>query len=262
MTGQSELLIEIRGNVLWLTVNRPASRNALSRATLAALGSALAAHADHPLLKAAVVTGSGTQAFAAGGDLKELGVVRTEEEAGSFFDESCDALDQLRGFPVPTVAALNGTALGGGAELAMACDFRVASPDATIGYIQARLAISCGFGGGADLVRLLGPGAALAHGLRAEALGAAEALSMGLVDRVVSQGMTLEEGVHQFLGAMLRHPVQVIRAYKAFATAHRTGQPPSVRRALERECFVQTWVHADHWQAVEAVTRKMQEKAR
>lgn len=260
MTAYRNLLVEIRDEVLWVRINRPNSRNALSRETLAEIGRAFAAHAEASI-KAAVITGAGSDAFAAGGDLKELAAVRTAEQVGEFFDESSRAVDEVRRFPWPTVAALNGMAIGGGAELAVACDFRVAVPTASLGFIQARLNISCGFGGGQDLVRLLGPAAAMAEGLRAETLTAAQAHEHGLIDEVATDGESLEQCVDRFLRPMLRQKPQVIRAYKAFAQAAREGLAPQQRRALEREWFVRTWTHDDHWTAVDAITRKWQEKS-
>jgi len=260
MAGYRNLLVEIREEVLWVTIDRPHARNALSRETLDEIGRAMRIHADADI-KAAVITGAGSDAFAAGGDLKELSAVRTEEDVGAFFDESSRAVDEVRNFPIPTVAALNGVALGGGAELAMACDFRVAAPTASLGFIQARLNISCGFGGGQDLIRLLGPAAGMAEGLRAETLSAVQSLERGLVDQVAIDGESLDQCVLRFLQPILRQKPQVIRAYKAFASAARQALDPSQKRALEREWFVRTWTHDDHWAAVDVITRKWQEKS-
>jgi enoyl-CoA hydratase len=260
MTGFQNLLVEVREDVLWVRINRPHARNALSRETLGEIGRVFRAHAA-AAIKAAVITGEGSDAFAAGGDLKELSLLRTEEDVGAFFDESSRAVDEVRRFPLPTVAALNGMALGGGAELAVACDFRVAVPTASLGFIQARLNISCGFGGGQDLIRLLGPAAGMAEGLRAETLSAAQALERGLVDQVASDGESLDQCVLRFLQPILRQKPQVIRAYKAFASAARQALDPAQRRALEREWFVRTWTHDDHWAAVDVITRKWQEKS-
>lgn len=259
MSGYRNLLVETRDEVLWVRINRPQSRNALSRETLREIGGVFSAHANAPL-KAAVLVGEGADAFAAGGDLKELASVRAEADVAGFFDESSQAIDEVRRFPMLTLAALNGMALGGGAELAVACDFRVASPTATIGYIQARLNISAGFGGGSDLLRLLGTARGMAEALRARPLSAQEALAAGLVDAVAGEQETLEQCVRGFLQPMLRQTPQVIRAWKAFANASRAGLPEAQRRQLERDWFVRTWMHDDHWTAVDAITRKWQEK--
>ncbi len=248
--------VERRGVVLWLTVDRPARRNALSRDTLAEIGARLAAATDDEALAAAVVTGAGEEAFAAGGDLKELALVRSEEAAAEFFDCAAAALDEVRRFPVPVVAALNGVALGGGAELALACDYRVAADHAAIGYIQARLGISSGFGGGADLMRRIGPAAAMRLGLSARVLTAAEALALGVIDDVAGADEPLAAAVGRFLEPMVRQRPQVIRAYKALAIAERNKLPAEQQRAVEREWFVRTWTHPDHWAAVETLERK------
>jgi enoyl-CoA hydratase len=261
MTGPYEnLLAEMRDGVLWLRINRSGSRNALSRATLAELGRACAANAAEPTLKAAVLIGEGSDAFAAGGDLKDFAELRTAEQAFELFDMASGALDEVRRFPVPVVAALNGMALGGGAELALACDFRVAAAHATIGYVQARLAISCGFGGGADLMRLLGPSRALRHGLTAATLDARQAQAAGLVDEVAAAGESLQECTARFLAPILVQKPQVIRAYKAMAIAERLGLPLEARRAVERSWFSSTWTHADHWTAVDRLMQKRQER--
>lgn len=250
--AHENLSVERRDAVLWVCIDRQKSRNALSRRTLAELGQAFEAHADDPGLKAAVIRGAGDQAFAAGGDLKELVGVRTAEGAGEVFDLACAALDHVRRFPVPVVAALNGVALGGGAELAVACDFRVAAAHARIGFIQGRLNISTGFGGGTDLMRLLGPARGLATVLNAEDLDAHQAHALGLVDEIAQPGETLEQCIDRFLRPVLRQAPQAIRAFKALALASRLGLPEPERRRIERDWFVDTWVRPEHWQAVEA----------
>lgn len=204
--------------------------------------------------------GEGREAFAAGGDLKELNGLRAAEDVAAFFDFASNALDQIRNFPMPTVAALNGKALGGGAELALACDFRVAAAHASIGYIHATLNICCGFGGGADLMRALGASGGLLRGLYADTLDAHAALSLHLVDQVSSDGEPLADCVMRFLAPMLKQNVQVIRAYKAMAIAERQGLGMQQRRAIEREGFKGTWTSAAHWSAVESIERKRRER--
>jgi enoyl-CoA hydratase len=156
------------------------------------------------------------------------------------------------------VAALNGVALGGGAELALACDFRIAAAHARIGYIQATLNICSGFGGGADLMRLLGHRRGLLHGLKAEVLGAADAIAFGLLDEVALPGESLEDCVDRFLRPMLGRTPQVIRAYKAMALAERQLLSGDKRRDIEREWFCRTWAHDDHWSAVDQWAQQKQ----
>jgi enoyl-CoA hydratase len=142
-------------------------------------------------------------------------------------------------------------ALGGGAELALACDFRVAARHASIGYVHAALAITSGFGGGIDLMRLLGPAHGLLHALRAEALDAAEALRAGLLDAVAQDGETLEACLARFLEPILRRAPQVARGYKAIALAEKLGEPLERRVQIHEECFARSWTHPDHCAALE-----------
>lgn len=245
------LRVACANGVLTVCIDRPGARNALSRAVLRELGRAFGAEQAPPDLKAAVLTGTGVDAFASGGDLKELHVVRSAEQAASVFELATTALDAIRDFPVPVIAALNGVALGGGAELALACDFRIAVPHASIGYIQPRLNITSGFGGGADLMRVLGPSRGLLHALRARPLDAHAAQAAGLVDEVAQDGEPLSACVERFLEPVLRLTPNVIRAFKAMAMAERRGASLEQRRALEKQWFLATWTHEDHWSAVE-----------
>jgi enoyl-CoA hydratase len=185
---------------------------------------------------------AGDRSFAAGGDIKELAGLRTLAEATKMAEDAKRALAAVRDMPVPVVAVLNGDALGGGAELALACDFRVAAAHARIGFIQGRLNISTGWGGGIDLVRRVGPSVALRLMARAELLSAAEALRTGLVDEVAGDGEGLDETVQRFVAPMLVQSPQVLRAFKAVV---RTGSPE-----VETRLFAETWIHDDHWSAV------------
>ena len=165
--------------VFRVIINRAEKRNALSRAVLDDLRRMFEAHATDESLRVATLTAAGSQSFAAGGDLRDLASVRTLEDAVAMATQARTALDAIRRFPVPVVAALNGVALGGGAELAVACDLRIAAAHAGIGFVQGQLNISTGWGGGIDLMRLLGPARALAVLGRGEVLGAAQAHALG-----------------------------------------------------------------------------------
>jgi len=247
------VIAEVAGSVLNVTVNRPDKRNALSRAVLADLKRAFTEFAGASELRIAVLRGAGDKSFAAGGDLRDLASVRTHEEARRMAEEAHDALDAIRCFPVPVVAALNGDALGGGAELAVACDFRVAASHVHIGFIQGRLNIATAWGGGADLMRLAGVTNALRLLAASERLDAAGAQRLGLVDAVGAPGEPLQALTDRFIAPFLQQVPQVLRAFKALATAVRRGLPSPEIRALETHHLVETWVHPDHWHAADNI---------
>ena len=249
--ARTNLVVETRDSVLRVRIDRAQKRNALSTVVLGELAEVFTAYASDSALRAAVLTGTGDKAFAAGGDLREFARIRDEKGARELFDGASRALGAVRSFPVPVVAALNGLAIGGGAELAVACDFRIAASHAAIGFVQARLNISSGFGGGTDLMRLLGPSRALACALRAEIVPAEKAKAIGLVDEVAATGEALDDCVARFLEPMLRRAPQVIRSYKAMALAERLGLPAQARWETERTGLVTTWLHPDHWAAAD-----------
>lgn len=247
----ANLEVTIRDAVVTVRINRPEKRNALSRAVLTELREAFTGHAGNEALRVAVLTAAGDKSFAAGGDLKEFAALRSRADAEALFTLANRALDAVRCFPVPVVAALNGTAVGGGAELALACDFRVAAAHASIGFVHGKLAISSGFGGGTDLMRLLDPRLALMHMLQAQALDAQQARMLGLLDEMASPGETLEACVARFVAPITQRPSQVVRAMKAQALAARMGRSRAECERTELEGFVRTWTHSDHWAAAD-----------
>lgn len=238
--------------VLWLTIDRPQRRNALSLDCLDALGQAFRACASRDELKLVVVRGAGDKAFAAGGDLQEFDTLRTPDDARGIFDRAAVALDAVRACPVPVVAALNGIALGGGAELALACDYRVAAAHARIGFVQATLGITSGFSGGQSLRARLGPARALRLLAQAQVLTAAQARECELVDHICAPGQELERGVLEFAAPFLEREPHLLRALKqAVCAAGDLG----AQRAHEREAFAATWAHALHWDCVQRLQR-------
>lgn len=243
------------GGLLTVTINRPRKRNALSREALAALEAAFDEAARDPDIRCAVVTAAGEASFAAGGDLKDLAEIRTDAEARAFAAEAKATLGAIRDFPVPVVAAVNGDALGGGAEVAIAADMRVFAPHARIGFIQGRLAITTAWGGASDLLRLVGPATALRLLTRCEVLDAEAARAAGLADAVAAEGEPLAEAVAAFVAPILKQPRQVLEGFKALAGADRTAGRARLDE-IETAVFAATWVHDDHWAAVDALTRK------
>ena len=251
MKALEHLLIDVRDSVLHVCINRPEKRNALSRDVLEELGHVFVEYASDASLRAAVITGAGDKSFAAGGDLKEFASLRSEADAEALFRCANEALGHVRRFTVPVIAALNGLALGGGAELALACDFRVAAAHAGIGFVQGRLNISTGFGGGTDLFKLLGTQRALRVLTEARILGAEEAREIGLFDAVGIENEPLEQCSERFLESLHAHVPQVLRAFKAQASNHRLGLTRVECERREQAEFVRTWTHPDHWAAAD-----------
>lgn len=251
--GAPVVIAEVAGGTLNVTLNRPEKRNALSRALLMELKRVFSESAAAADLRVAVLRGAGDRSFAAGGDLRELSQVRTPEQARRMAEDMRDALDAVRFFPVPVVAALNGDALGGGAELAVACDFRVAAAHAHIGFIHGRLNIATAWGGGADLVRLVGPAKALRLLAASERVEAAAARELGLVDAVGAPGEPLQAVIDRFIAPFLRQAPQVMRAFKALVNGFRKGLPEAALREIQTHHLVETWVHPDHWQAADGI---------
>jgi len=238
------------GRLLRVTLNRPEKHNPLSRAILAELRAVFDSARDDPDLACVVLTGAGDKYFAAGGDLRDLAAVREEPDVQAMVEESRAALDAVRTFPLPVVAVLNGDALGGGAELAVACDLRLMRDGAHIGYVQGRLAITTGWGGGTDLAMVVGSTRALRMTTRCELVPAATALAWGLAD-AVAPADGVEAALQDFLAPMLKQTGNALRGCKAQALAARRGLPFDARRTIEQDVFVATWTHADHWAAVD-----------
>lgn len=253
----SPVLARATDGILRVTVNRPEKRNALSLAVLAELKAVFEAHAGDDDLKLAVLTGAGDKSFAAGGDLGELSALRDLDQSNRMGNDAKAAVNAVRRFPVPVIAALNGDAMGGGAELAVACDFRVAAAHARIGFLQGRLNIATGWGGGIDLMQIVGTHAALGLLCRADMLDGAEARRIGLIDAVADDGEDLAAALDRFAAPMLERVPQVMRAFKALATGVRANLPRERLEKIETEMMSRAWVHEDHWSAAEAVERRL-----
>jgi enoyl-CoA hydratase/carnithine racemase len=182
-----EVLIEPAqgGQIITVTINRPAARNALSRRLASELISVFDALAADDQVRAVVLTGAGDRAFCAGADLRERRQMSAAERT-AHTELIADLADRVAALPVPVIAAVRGYALAGGAELALACDLRVAATDAVFGFPEVRLGMFPGAGGVYRLPRLVGLGLARELLFTGRQVPAAEALRRGLVDQVVS----------------------------------------------------------------------------
>jgi enoyl-CoA hydratase len=176
--------LEIRDGVAVVTVQRPEKLNALNDETMGEIEQAFDALRVAPDVRGVILTGSGEKAFVAGADIGEL-AAQTPVEGRARALRGQRVLDGIERFPKPVIAAVNGFALGGGCELALACHVRVAAESAKLGSPEVKLGIMCGYGGTQRLARLVGRGRALELLLTGEMIDATEALRIGLVNRVV-----------------------------------------------------------------------------
>ena len=225
------------GGVATLTVNRPEVRNALDWEAMGAFAEAVERAAHSLNLRALIVTGGG-DTFVSGGDLKALSKYPKEHHGLRLAVIMGKALERLRALPCPTIAAINGPARGGGAEIAAACDQRVMAESADIGFVHARLGITTAWGGARYLLQLVGYPMALELLTTGRVLNAQEAKEIGLVDHVAAPGEALTTAL-DLARIMAQHPIEAVRAAKRllrFAVAN-----PLVAKHAERRLFAGLW---------------------
>jgi len=182
--GYENLLYEVKEQIARITVNRPNVLNALNRKTVEELGECFDAARRDDSVRVLIITGAGEKAFVAGADINEL-AKRTAIDGKDFALFGQEIFHRLETMGKPSIAAINGFALGGGCELALSCTIRIASRNAKIGQPEVKLGILPGYGGTQRLPRLCGKGVAHEMILSGEMITAEEALRMGLVNRVV-----------------------------------------------------------------------------
>ena len=249
----SELTIEERTPFAIITLNRPAKRNALTRAMLerlAELFTQLTARTD---LRAVILTGAGTESFSAGTDITELDGL-DEAGARAAAERGQAVCDLVELCSVPVIAAVNGAALGGGCELALACHLRLAASHATFALPEIKLGMLPAYGGTQRLARAIGRGRALAAMLAGDALTAAEALQLGLVNRVVAPEELLPaaEALAQTLAAQA--PLALRACLAAVTRGARLSLTDGLK--LEAELFSQLFNTADVREGTRAFLEK------
>ena len=181
----------VENNVITLTITRPQALNALNTDVLSELSTAIREVGEHPDYRCLVIRGSGNRAFVAGADISEM-VDYTPEQAFDFSMFGNRVFAQLEQLPIPTIAVVHGYALGGGMELAIACDIRIATPNARFALPETGLGIIPGFGGVFRLGRLIGEGRAKYMMYTGKTVGGEEAYRIGLVE-LLAQPEELEE---------------------------------------------------------------------
>jgi enoyl-CoA hydratase/carnithine racemase len=233
--------LELDQGLAVITINRPNARNAIAPQTMDQLGQAIVGAKGALCL---VIRGEGDKAFVSGGDLKELSALRTEEQAAAMAWRMRSLCDELANFPAPVVAALNGHAFGGGAEVAVAADIRVAADDIKIGFNQVLLEIMPAWGGAERLAALVGRGRALMLAGTGAVLTADQAEKVGLVDRVLPRA-TFETEWRSLARALANRPAGDIKRVMS-------GVPASDAVAA----FASLWVSDEHWAAADRVMKR------
>jgi enoyl-CoA hydratase len=218
--------------VALVVLNRPRALNALSFALLTRLAEAVEALDADPACRAIVITGAGTRAFAAGADVAELATQSAESLATS---AGFRGWDRVAAVATPTIAAVRGYALGGGAELALACDMIVAADDATFGQPEIDLGVIPGAGGTQRLARAIGKARTMEIVLTGRRMGAVEAERLGVVTRVVPAGETLAAALDLAAAVAAQPPAAVRAAVAAVRAAFDT--PLAEGLAVERDLF-------------------------
>jgi enoyl-CoA hydratase len=230
----ADIVVEEKAGTAWVTLNRPDVRNALSRAVNLELTELASELDQRDSVRMIVITGAGDKAFCAGADLKERKGIAAGD-AAPYINAIATAIETWGEIRKPTIAMMNGSAFGGGLELAMACDLRVLAEGAEVGLTEVRLGIMPGAGGTQRLPRLVGEARAKELILLGRRIGAARAAEIGLVHEVVPQA-----GLRKAVDAMLAElagcaPLSLTAAKSAIERGY--GKSLNEGLAIERECY-------------------------
>ena len=241
-----------------LTINRPSVRNALNWEAMHAFAETVEVAHDSPDLQALIVTGS-EGAFCAGGDLSELDRYPSRLDGVRLTTIMGDALNRLEELPCPTIAAVEGPAMGGGAEIALTCDLRVMAESAKLGLMHVRLAICPAWGGGQRLMRLVGYARALAWLAAGRVLSAAETLACRLANLLTPDGLALK-GALDLATSITRNDPLAVQAIKRILRAGLT-LPPSEAAAAERSELPDLWVAPAHLKASQSLVSRKEQRS-
>ncbi|MDZ5470683.1 enoyl-CoA hydratase/isomerase family protein [Bacillus sp. 31A1R] len=244
----SYIINESKDGVIQFTINRAEKRNAVNYEVMEGLQKAIQL-ANKPESKLLVITGAGNEAFCSGGDLSVFHSLRTEEQAYGMLSKMAGILYDLMMLKTPSVALMNGTAVGGGCELATACDFRIARKGIKAGFIQGKLVITTGWGGGSFLFEKIAYPNALKMLTEAKTYPVDELSQLGFINYIF-EGEP-EEGLANFIKNMLAIDGDVHKAYKEMATRKWEGQ--NLRGRIEEEvrrCSV-LWENEKHHKQVD-----------
>jgi enoyl-CoA hydratase len=247
---------EVRDGIATLAIHRPQVKNAIDRRTMKEMGAAAELAGRDRDLRAFILTASGEEAFVSGGDLRYFQSLSTDRQVREMLSMMRRVLMRIERLPVPTIAAINGYAIGGGTEVALACDLRIASAEASFIFRQVDVGLITAWGGGQRLQRLIGPARASRLLLLGEIVPAQEALALGLVDRVVARSRLMTEAFALARRIAAKPPL----AIRAMKRALVEGRNMSFQGGLnlEGKLFRSLWKSKDHDEAMAAFLEKRQ----
>lgn len=251
------ILITQEEHVACITINRPKVLNALSTMVLKELDQAMDTIADNKEIYAVVITGAGDKAFVAGADIAEM-KDKSVAEANTYGAFGNAVFRKIETFRCPVIAAINGFALGGGCELAMSCDIRIASENAVFAQPEVGLGITPGFGGTQRLARLVGVGIAKEMVYTARNVKADRAYAIGLVNRVVASDALLSTAMKMASGIAKNAPIAVSYAKKAINEGLQTNMDEGI--ALEVEAFSSCFASEDQTYGMTCFLERTKEK--
>jgi len=251
----SNLIVEKGALDLTIAINRPESSNALSLSLIKELLEVLSEYEDNHEIKSVVITGTGNKCFAAGGDIKELYEVRSEKAIENMITIGRRTIDKIRYYPVPILALMNGHALGGGAELAIACDYRVAAKKATFGFVHSTLNITTAWGGIIDLIDIVGNRKALLTLIEGKALTTSEAYKIGILDSVCPNVEDATRDIKNIQKRINNCSSSIIRANKLIINEHKKNIHNGLKEFENRE-FKKSWSSEEHWESMNKLFSK------
>lgn len=249
----NNLLLSIEKGVARVTINRPQAHNALSKETNEELRQLAGELASNPEVRVVLLRGAGAKSFCAGADLKERKGVGAAE-TGPYVDAISGAINAWAQLPQPTIAVVNGYAFGGGMEIAIACDIRIASDNALFGLTEVRLGIMPGAGGTQRLPRLIGVAAAKELILLGKRIDANKALAIGLVSKVVPNAELDAAEAELLTDLEACAPLSLRMAKEAIDRGVEVGIEEGLR--IERSCYNQTLFSEDRNEGLAAFADK------
>lgn len=253
----SKLIVsEIEDGLVELRLNRPIKHNAIDYEIMDEIKRNLQSLKAKKNLRALILTGEGDKAFCSGGDVKAFQHLKTRDEAYFMLSKMGDVLYELMTFPLPTFAIINGIALGGGCEIATACDIRIARKGATLGFIQGQLSITTGWGGATLLYEKLSYEHAISFLYSAKKISSKDAEHMGFIQKTVSDENYNEQSYSFIKESLVKDP-NVLRAYKAVKVSQWEQSNLYSRMMSEINRCAELWSSEEHHHAVSAfLTRK------